>query len=109
MTRAYLEGLGYQILEAPDGLEAIKVSREYHGSIDLILTDLLMPIMRGDSVVLAIRESRPGIRALYISGCSEDLVADESAEVLLKPFEFPELGRRVRSVLDFSLELRKPA
>jgi two-component system cell cycle sensor histidine kinase/response regulator CckA len=109
MTRAYLEGLGYHLLEAPDGLEAVKVSREYDGSIDLILTDLLMPIMRGDAVVLAIRESRPGIKALYISGCSEDLVTDESAEVLLKPFEFPELGRRVRSVLDFSLKLQKPA
>jgi two-component system cell cycle sensor histidine kinase/response regulator CckA len=109
MTRAYLEGLGYHMLEASDGLEAVKISREYHGAIDLILADLLMPIMRGDAVVLSIRESRPGIKALYISGCSEDLVADESAEVLLKPFEFPELGRRVRSILDFSLELRKPA
>jgi CheY-like chemotaxis protein len=104
MTRAYLEGLGYHVLEAADGSEAVKVSREYPGSIDLVLTDLLMPIMRGDAVVLAIRETRPGVKALYISGYAEDLVADESTEFLLKPFEFPELGRRIRSVLDIGLQ-----
>ena len=100
MTRAYLEGLGYHVLEAADGAAAVKVSREYHEQIDLVLTDLLMPIMRGDAVVLSIRESRPNVKALYLSGYAEDPVADESAEFLLKPFEFPELGRRVRSVLD---------
>lgn len=107
MTRAYLEGLGYQVLEAADGSEAVKVSREYHGLIDLVLTDLLMPIMRGDALVLSIRESRPSVKVLYISGSMEDLVAGEAAEVLLKPFEFPELGRRVRSVLD--LKPQRPA
>lgn len=109
MTRAYLEGLGYHVLEAADGAEAVKVSREYPGPIDLVLTDLLMPIMRGDAVVRSIRERRPGVKALYISGCSADLVGSEAGEVLLKPFEFPELGRRVRSVLEVDVELRKPA
>ncbi len=109
MTRAYLEGLGYRVLEAADGLDAVQVSREYRGRIDLVLTDLLMPIMRGDAAVLSIRQSRPGVKSLYISGCSEDLVTDDSAEVLLKPFEFAELGRRLRSVLDPNLQLPKTA
>jgi hypothetical protein len=109
MTRAYLEGLGYRVLEAADGSEAVKISRKYHSSIDLVLTDLLMPIMRGDAAVEAIREHRPGIKALYISGTSENLGAYEFAEVLPKPFEFPELGRRVRTVLESNLKLKKPA
>ena len=109
MTRAYLEGLGYCVLEASDGSEAVKLSRKYGHSIDLILTDFLMPIMRGDAVVDSIRKHRPGIKALYITGCSEDLVADEPVEVLLKPFKFQELGRRVRAVLDADLKLQKSA
>jgi PAS domain S-box-containing protein len=109
MTRAYLESLGYHVLEAADGAEAVKVSREYPGAIDLVLTDLLMPIMRGDAAVRSILENRPNVKAVYISGFSEELASDDTAEVLLKPFEFAELGRRVRSVLDFKLNLQKPA
>jgi len=109
MTRAYLEGLGYQVLEAADGSEAVRVSRDYRGPIDLVLTDLLMPIMRGDAVVDKIRQHRPAVKALFMSGCTEDLAADEPAEVLTKPFEFPELGRRIRSLLDFDVRLKKTA
>ena len=109
MTRAYLESLGYRVLEATDGSEAVKISRKYESSIDLILTDFLMPIMRGDAVVDAIRKHRPGIKALYITGSPEVLVANEPVEVLLKPFKFPELGRRVRAVLDSELKLQKSA
>lgn len=106
MTRTYLESLGYHVIEAADGSEAVKVSREYDGSIDLVLTDLLMPNMRGDAAVRSIRETRPSVKALFISGYAEDLLAGEPAEVLLKPFEFPELGRRVRAILE--LKLQKP-
>jgi two-component system, cell cycle sensor histidine kinase and response regulator CckA len=108
MTRAYLEGLGYHVLEAADGSDAVKISRNYHGSIDLVLTDLLMPIMRGDAVVDSIREHRPEVKVLYISGTLEDLRADP-AEVLSKPFEFPELGRRLRTVLESDLKLPRSA
>ncbi|HUO59436.1 MAG TPA: response regulator, partial [Candidatus Acidoferrales bacterium] len=108
MTRAYLESLGYNVLEAADGSEAIKISREYDGSIDLVLTDILMPVVRGDAVVRSIRRERPGIKALYISGYSEDLSGD-SSDLLLKPFDFPELGRRVRSILDVDVNQQKLA
>jgi PAS domain S-box-containing protein len=100
MTKAYLEGLGYHVIEAADGSEAVKCSVEYQGAIDLVLTDLGMPVMRGDAAVVAIRERRPGVKALYVSGGSQEQMANDMADVLYKPFEFPELGRRVRSVLD---------
>lgn len=105
MARAFLENLGYRVLEAPNGMEAVKVSREFDDVIDLVVTDLLMPIMRGDAAVASIRENRPNIKVLYISGSTEELA--EAAEVLHKPFKFPELGRRVRTVLDSESELKK--
>jgi PAS domain S-box-containing protein len=109
MTRAYLESLGYKVLEAANGAEAINISHEYEGPIDLVLTDVLMPIVRGDAVVRSIRRERPSVKALYMSGFSEDLGGDGAANLLLKPFDFPELGRRVRSTLDFVLEHQKLA
>jgi two-component system cell cycle sensor histidine kinase/response regulator CckA len=100
MTRAYLEALGYRVLEAADGNEAIRRSLEYGGPIHLVLTDLLMPGIRGDSAVKTIRMHRPEIKAIFMSGyADQDLVADPES-ILNKPFEFPELGRRVRAVLD---------
>jgi PAS domain S-box-containing protein len=100
MTKTYLEGLGYHVIEAVDGSEAVKLSAEYSGEIDLVLTDLGMPIMRGDAAVAAIREHRAGVKALYISGGAQEQEATDMADVLYKPFEFPELGWRVRAVLD---------
>lgn len=100
MTRAYLETLGYRVLEAADGSEAITCSLEYTGPIHLVLTDILMPGVRGDLVVKTIRTHRPAIKAVYMSGSVGQEVAEGPDSVLYKPFEFPDLGRRLRSVLD---------
>ena len=100
MTRAYLEGLGYRVLEAANGTEAITLSREYRGVIDLVLTDVMMPGVRGDAVVKAIRQERPGIQAIFISGFADGTSIDRSLEILEKPFEFPDLAHRIRTLLD---------
>jgi PAS domain S-box-containing protein len=100
MTRAYLESLGYHILEAADGSEAMGLSLDYDGPIHLVLTDLLMPGVRGDSAVRAIRSYRPAIKAIYMSGYADLDSGVGSENILHKPFELPELGRRLRSVLD---------
>jgi CheY-like chemotaxis protein len=100
MTRVYLESMGYRVLEAADGTEAINIAEEYRGTIDLVLTDILMPGMRGDSLVKELRRDRPTIRALYMSGFPEGRMEGESIEIMEKPFEFPELGRRIRMLLD---------
>ncbi|HEY1528181.1 MAG TPA: PAS domain S-box protein [Candidatus Angelobacter sp.] len=100
MTRAYLEGLGYRVLEAANGTEAITLSKEYRGSIDLVLTDVMMPGVRGDAVVKSIRQDRPGIQAIFISGFAAGTSLDRSLEILEKPFEFPDLAHRVRALLD---------
>ena len=100
MTRTYLEGLGYRVLEAANGIDAVMLSREYRGTIDLVLTDVMMPGMRGDSVVKAIRQDRPRIQAIYISGFADGTSLDRSLEILEKPFEFPDLAHRIRTLLD---------
>jgi two-component system, cell cycle sensor histidine kinase and response regulator CckA len=100
MTRAYLESLGYRVLEATDGDEAIKRSSEYAGTIDLVLTDLHMPNRRGDSALEIIRRDRPGIKAIFMSGYLDDKIALDAGKMLYKPFTLPELGRQIRSALD---------
>ena len=100
MTRAYLESLGYRVLEAADGEEAIARASEYAGPIDLLLTDVHMPNRRGDSVVEAIRKDRPGIKAIFMSGYVDDQTARGIENLLYKPFTLPELGQQVRLVLD---------
>ena len=100
MTRAYLEGLGYKVLEAANGIEAIALSKEYGGAIDLVLTDVMMPGMRGDAMVKAVRQDRPGIQAIYMSGFADGTTIDHSLEILEKPFEFPDLAHRIRRLLD---------
>ena len=100
MTRAYLETLGYCVIEAADGPEAILRSSEYRGQIDLVLTDVLMPGIRGDAAVEEIRKERPGIKAIFMSGYTNHDIATTFDNILHKPFEFPELGRRVRILLD---------
>ena len=100
MTRAYLEGLGYRVLEAANGTEAIALSKEYRGTIHLVVTDVMMPGVRGDAVVNAVRQERPGIQAIFISGFADGTSVGRSLEILEKPFEFPDLAHRIRAVLD---------
>ncbi len=100
MTRAFLEGLGYRVLEAANGTEAIALAKEYRGTIDLVLTDVMMPGVRGDEVVDMIRQNRPAIQAVFISGFAEGTNIDRSLEILEKPFEFPDLAHRIRALLD---------
>lgn len=100
-----LRQLGYQIIEAANGAEAILRCRQYDGKIDLLLTDVVMPGLTGPQLAERIREIVPGIRVLYCSGYSRDLVAArgvlmEGTNYLSKPFSPDLLARKVREVLD---------
>jgi PAS domain S-box-containing protein len=100
MTKVYLETLGYIVLEAGSSSEAERVSREYLGEIDLVVTDIVMPGKRGDEMLRDIRKKRPETAAVFISGFADVQDLDSSIPVLEKPFAFPGLGRQVRETLD---------
>jgi CheY-like chemotaxis protein len=100
MTRTYLQGLGYKVLEAANGPDALNVSREYGSQIDLLLTDVLMPGMRGDDLAHLLQKERPGILTLFISGYANAYELGGTATVIEKPFAFPELGKKLRETLD---------
>ena len=100
MTRTYLQSLGYKVLEAENGPEALRVSREHHGVIHLLLSDILMPEMRGDDLARQISAERPDTLTVFISGYANVHELDPKYTVIEKPFAFPDLGRQVREILD---------
>jgi CheY-like chemotaxis protein len=100
-----LTGLGYEVLVATNGAEALSLASAHHGKIDLLVTDVVMPGMRGNELAAELRRLRPDLRVLYISGYAEDSASIERAlaegdSFLPKPFTVPDLARRVRALLD---------
>ena len=100
-----LTQLGYQVLEACDGEEAIEISREYRGEIHLLLSDMVMPKMNGRDLAERLRRDRPGIKVLLTSGYIGDMatqqgILEAAIPVLQKPFTPKTLAVKVREVLD---------
>jgi PAS domain S-box-containing protein len=105
LVRKMLEGSGYTILEAEDGKQAFALSREHGGTIDLLLTDVVMPGMNGRELAERLWFSRPELRVLYMSGYTDSRVfnpdvLDPGSAFLHKPFTMSELAGKVRDVLD---------
>ena len=94
---------GYTVLDAPNGGAALAISDRYEGSIDLLVTDLVMPGMNGIELARRVCDSRPGIPVLFMSGYSEDArerlgVLDEGRDFLQKPITPTKLSRKVREI-----------
>ena len=105
LTKEFLTASGYTVLEAQNGEEAIQVARSYSGSIDLLLTDVVMPRMGGKPLVEQMAQTRPNTRVLYMSGYPNDGIVQagilaNGATLLEKPFTREILSKRVRQVLD---------
>jgi PAS domain S-box-containing protein len=105
LARQYLETQGYKILEAEDGAAALQIVDGHKGTIDLLLTDVIMPGINGRELASKITRLLPGIRVLYMSGYTENAVGhdgmlDAGINLLQKPFSLPALKDRVQEVLD---------
>lgn len=105
LVREMLERLGYTILEAASGEEAIQIFTQHAQRIDLLLTDVIMPRMSGRELAQRLRAMRPRQKTLYMSGYTDEVLAqhrvlDANVFLLQKPFEPDALARKVRDVLD---------
>jgi PAS domain S-box-containing protein len=99
-----LRQLGYHVLAAANGEEALEASRTFSGEISLLVTDVVMPNMSGRQVAEALLTCRPGLRVLFLSGYTENTIShhgvlDASVDFLTKPFTREVLARRVREIL----------
>lgn len=100
-----LEALGYQVLSARDGEDAIRIFEGNRDRIDMVILDMVMPRMGGGEVFDRLKEIDPDIRVLLASGYSIDGRAREIIKrgcsgFIQKPYKMEELSRSVRAVLD---------
>ena len=103
LARRVLEQQGYTVLESRDGYEAVELAEGDNRPIDLLLTDVVMPGLRGHEVANRVAASRPGIKVLYMSGyADEDLPGGEGDDrhFLEKPFSTDALARKIRELLE---------
>jgi PAS domain S-box-containing protein len=101
---AVLRLRAYNVLDARNGQHALEVARAHEGTIDLLITDLIMPELNGTALAEELTRRRPGLRVLYISGYTDDEAVLSSplgpdAQFLAKPFLPGELVRAVRAIL----------
>jgi PAS domain S-box-containing protein len=103
LTGRYLRAMGYRTLEATQGAEGLGIFREKQGEIDLVLSDIVMPIMAGPEMVRHIRDSRPDMRVLFVTGFmrNDDLQdCPAPCDILLKPFSQSQIAVKIRNLLD---------
>jgi CheY-like chemotaxis protein len=102
ITCQVLEINGYTVLEAFDVEDAVRLADQHPGPIDLLLTDVVMPRMSGPELAEILRDRRPDVAVLYVSGYPDDRRSQSARELefLPKPFQLGELIRAVREQLD---------
>jgi two-component system, cell cycle sensor histidine kinase and response regulator CckA len=105
VTRSMLDRLGYTTLGAPSPADALRIAASLPERVDLLITDVIMPGMNGRELANAMAERHPGLRRLFMSGYTADVIAphgvlDESVHFLQKPFSLRSLGEAVRKALD---------
>ena len=107
MICQFLQELGYSVLEAKDGGDAVTLAEQYKGTIDVLLTDVVMPHIRGSEVARRLCASRRDMKVIFMSGYTEGefgAVPGENLEpgttLLQKPFELDSLALKIREVLE---------
>lgn len=105
LVRQTLEAQGYSVLTAADGDEALRIGESHPGTIDLLLTDSVMPRTSGQALARRLAAARTEFRTIFMSGYPQRAIAEggephEGSAFLAKPFTPLQLTRKVREVLD---------
>jgi len=103
--REFLESKGYGVLEAQNGSEALELAEHHPGSIDVLVTDVVMPQVRGLDLAKRVTELHPEILVIFMSGYSEDallenrLLSEQNITLIQKPFDPEDLALKIRELL----------
>ncbi|MDI6726046.1 MAG: PAS domain-containing protein [Smithellaceae bacterium] len=105
LARTVLGEFGYLVIESRDGQEALEKFQEHQDSVQLLILDVVMPRLNGKEAYDAIRQIRPGIRTIFLSGYTANIlrkkgIAEEDVDLMMKPVSPRELLRKVREILD---------
>ena len=104
LARTILEASGYTVVEARNGREGLALCETYTGSIDLLLSDIVMPELGGRELAESALKLRPGLKVIFVSGHTQDVVLKEGIQkgmaFLQKPFTPAGLAQKVREALD---------
>ncbi|MDR3554034.1 MAG: PAS domain S-box protein [Syntrophobacteraceae bacterium] len=105
LGKVILKRQGYSVLTAGKPSEAIRLVEQYPGDIQLLITDVIMPEMNGKELAERITSIKPGIRCLFMSGYTADIIArhsiiEEGVDFIQKPFSVRAMADKVREVLD---------
>lgn len=101
----FLESKGYKVLEAQNGSHALEIAEHYPGAIDVLVTDVIMPQVRGLELAQRVTELHPDICVIFMSGYSEDallenrLLPQTNTTLIQKPFDPEDLAQRIRESL----------
>jgi two-component system CheB/CheR fusion protein len=104
LVHTVLEARGYVVIDARNGREGLRLCESHTGGIDLLVTDVVMPELGGRELAEAAVKLRPGLKVLYMSGHTQDVILKEGvqqgAAFLHKPFTPMQLAQMVRDTLD---------
>jgi CheY-like chemotaxis protein len=105
LVRQVLSKLGYSLLEAGNGQEALRLMAHHPDPIHLLLTDVVMPGISGKNLAEELTRTQPDLKALFMSGYTDEAIAqhgvlEPGAAFIQKPFSPMSLAAKVRTVLD---------
>lgn len=108
LTTAFLKRSGYEVLIASSGEDALEIATEHKDAIHMLLTDVVMPGMNGRVLHLELFKLHPEIRALYMTGYTNNIIAhhgvlEKGIQFIQKPFSLKVLARKIRETLQMKI------
>jgi CheY-like chemotaxis protein len=113
LARDILLGAGYQVLEAEDGDQALRIADDHQGAIHVILTDIMMPGINGKELADRFLVVRPDTKPIFMSGRAAEVISDAGVLIpvdafLAKPFTVERLLNKVRERLEYRSPFSRP-
>jgi len=113
LARDILLGAGYQVLEAEDGDQALRIADDHQGAIHVLLTDIMMPGINGKELADRFLVVRPDTKPIFMSGRAAEVISDAGVLIpvdafLAKPFTVDRLLNKVRERLEYRSPFSRP-